>query len=200
MMETKQLVTNLVEKTNNVIQNFLDEGYKQTLEELREFLKAPETGDHNNSVISAVQWVFYQSSFFPEKELLALKNHMWECNNKTEILEELKTQNPILATYLSNYFFSFEDIVYLTNKDIKKIIRHFSDISFLSKALINAPAEIIEKFRTNMSNRSWNRCLEEMNRNCLPIKDEIIFERNNITNYILHLIENGEIVLNSGKL
>ena len=78
------------------------------------------------------------------------------------VLERLDAADPELAEKVRNQMFTFDDISYLTDREIQMVLREV-DTKELAIALKGASTEVKDRFLTNMSDRVAAMMKEEMN-------------------------------------
>ncbi len=87
-------------------------------------------------------------------------NHM-ERKLSRETLEEIESEDPNLALSIRNLMFVFDDILLLTDNDMRKIIQRVDKKSLVT-ALKGTPEELREHFYRNMSQRAVEMLKEDM--------------------------------------
>lgn len=78
-----------------------------------------------------------------------------------DVLQAIDAEHPDLGTELRDRLFSFEDIVRLSDADMRRIMQEL-DVNVLAIALRSAPIDVREKFFSNMSRRAVEALKEEM--------------------------------------
>ncbi|MEJ2082832.1 MAG: flagellar motor switch protein FliG [Acidobacteriota bacterium] len=78
-----------------------------------------------------------------------------------DTLERIETDDPNLALSIRNLMFVFDDILLLTDNDMRKIIQRVDKKSLVT-ALKGTPEELREHFYRNMSNRAVDMLKEDM--------------------------------------
>lgn len=78
-----------------------------------------------------------------------------------DTLESIETTDPNLALSIRNLMFVFDDILLLTDGDMRKIIQRVDKRSLVT-ALKGTPEELKEHFYRNMSNRAVEMLKEDM--------------------------------------
>ena len=113
------------------------------------------------------------------------------------ILEAIAAKDPKLATEIKNLMFVFEDILYLDDRTIQKVLRDI-DQKDLALALKGANDDVRDKIFNNMSDRAANIIQEEMEY-AGPVRlRDVENARQNILDIIRKLEELGEIQLTKG--
>ncbi len=113
------------------------------------------------------------------------------------ILQSIDETNPQLGTELRDRLFSFEDIVRLSDADIRRIMQEI-DIGSLAVALRSAPIDVREKFFSNMSKRAVEGLKEDMEYAPKMKLSEIEAKQKEIINLIRELDGQGEISIQDG--
>lgn len=114
------------------------------------------------------------------------------------ILEALAAKDPKLATEIKNLMFVFEDIIYLDDRTIQKVLRDI-DQKDLALALKGSNDEVKDKIFNNMSERAANIISEEMEYLIGPVRlRDVENARQNILDVIRKLEELGEIQISKG--
>lgn len=108
------------------------------------------------------------------------------------ILQSIDETNPQLGTDLRDRLFSFEDIVRLSDADMRRVMQEV-DIGSLSIALRSAPIDVREKFFSNMSKRAVEGLKEDMEYAPKMKLSEIEAKQKEIINLIRELDGQGEI-------
>ncbi len=113
------------------------------------------------------------------------------------VLEAIAAKDPKLATEIKNLMFVFEDILYLDDRTIQKVLRDI-DQKDLALALKGANDEVRDKMFNNMSERAATIIQEEMEF-AGPVRlRDVENARQNILDIIRKLEELGEIQLTKG--
>ncbi len=113
------------------------------------------------------------------------------------ILEAVAAKDPKLATEIKNLMFVFEDIIYLDDRTIQKILRDI-DQKDLALALKGANDDVQDKIFNNISERAASIIQEEMEY-AGPVRlRDVENARQNILDVIRKLEELGEIQLTKG--
>jgi len=110
------------------------------------------------------------------------------------IIEALEEEDPELAEEIKKRMFVFEDIVFLDDRAIQKVLREV-DTQDLAKALKGVDAEVQEKIFRNMSKRASALLREDMDF-MGPVRLRDVEEaQQKIVNIIRKLEEAGDIVV-----
>lgn len=113
------------------------------------------------------------------------------------ILEQLDLENPELAEEIKKRMFLFEDIVFLDNRSIQRVIRDV-DPKDLQLALKVASDEVQEMIFTNMSKRMADSFKEDMEFMGPVRLRDVEDAQQRIVGVIRRLEEMGEIILARG--
>jgi len=113
------------------------------------------------------------------------------------IIEALEEENPELAEEVKKRMFVFEDIVFLDDRSVQKVLREV-DTQDLAKALKGTTSEVQEKVFRNMSKRASSLLSEDMDF-MGPIRLADVEEaQQKIINIIRKLEDSGEIIVARG--
>lgn len=114
--------------------------------------------------------------------------------SEKSIIESLEDEDPDLAEEIKKKMFIFEDIVMLSDRDIRKVLAEVNTEE-LSKALKQVDTEVQDKIFRNMSKRQGVMLKEEMDY-MGPIRIKDVEEaQQKIVSIIRHLEDKGEIVI-----
>jgi len=113
------------------------------------------------------------------------------------ILQTIDEQSPQLGTDLRDRLFSFEDIVRLSDADMRRIMQEV-DMGALALALRNAPIDVREKFFSNMSKRAVEGLKEDMQFAPKTKLSDVEAKQKEIINLIRELDGQGEISIQEG--
>jgi flagellar motor switch protein FliG len=113
------------------------------------------------------------------------------------ILLSIDETNPQLGTELRDRLFSFEDIVRLSDADMRRVMQEV-DIGSLAISLRSAPIDVREKFFSNMSKRAVEGLKEDMQYAPKMKLSEIEAKQKEIINMIRELDAQGEISIQEG--
>lgn len=114
-----------------------------------------------------------------------------------DILQSIDERSPQLGTELRDRLFSFEDIVRISDADMRRIMQEV-DMSSLAVALRSAPIDVREKFFSNMSKRAVEGLKEDMQFAPKMKVSEVEGKQKEIINLIRELDGQGEISIQDG--
>lgn len=115
-----------------------------------------------------------------------------------EILKQLESINPEIYNEVKERTFCFDDIVYLDDRAIQKLLREV-DTQELAKALKLCAAETAEKLYRNMSKNAATMLKEDMEF-MGPVRKKDVYEaQDKIVSIIRRLEDCGEIVIVKGS-
>jgi flagellar motor switch protein FliG len=110
------------------------------------------------------------------------------------IINEIMGRNASLAEAILEAMFSFEDLIYITDKSMQTLIRDV-DRKLLIRALKKTTNEVNEKVFNNLSRRASERLREEINLGS-PIRlSEVKEAQRSIANLARSMEEAGKIVM-----
>ena len=110
------------------------------------------------------------------------------------ILEKIDDSNPELAAAIKQKMFTFDDIVFVDNKGLQKVLRRVESQE-LAKALKAASSDVKAKVFSNMSERAGAMLREEIEvLGAVRMKD-VEDAQNIITRAIQEMEEQGELVI-----
>ncbi|HOP28917.1 MAG TPA: FliG C-terminal domain-containing protein [Spirochaetota bacterium] len=134
------------------------------------------------------------------ESLISIISHM-SSDQEKKILQSMDISIPHISREISERIFSFENILNLTNVEIRILIDEINDDHLIAKALKGAGDEIKFKFMRNMSQNRATEIISEMDL-LGPVKLSEIDEcRNRIVDIMRVLNENGVISLRrSGEI
>lgn len=113
------------------------------------------------------------------------------------ILGNLSEQDPELATEIKNLMFVFEDVLYLDDRSVQRVLKEI-DNKELSLALKHVNPEVKKKILSNLSERAAQMVEEEMNY-MGPVRLKDVEEaQQRIVDIIRKLEEEGLIVIVGG--
>ena len=118
-------------------------------------------------------------------------------STEKSILGNLSEQDPELATEIKNLMFVFEDLVYLDDRSIQRVLKEI-DNKELSLALKHVNAEVKRKILSNLSERAAQMVEEEMNYMGPVRLREVEEAQQRIVDIIRKLEEEGLIVIVGG--
>jgi len=134
------------------------------------------------------------------ESLISIISHM-SSEQEKKILQSMDISIPHISREISERIFSFENVLSLTNVEIRILIDEINDDYLIAKALKGAGDEIKFKFMRNMSQNRATEILSEMDL-LGPVKLAEIDEcRSSIVDIMRVLNENGVISLRrSGEI
>lgn len=134
------------------------------------------------------------------ESLISIISHM-SSEQEKKILQSMDISMPHISREISERIFSFENVLNLTNVEIRILIDEINDDYLLAKALKGAGDEIKFRFMRNMSQNRATEILGEMDL-LGPVKlSEIDESRSRIVDIMRLLNENGVISLRrSGEI
>ena len=142
------------EKSLAILEDFLAGGYKKMLENLRLYI-TDEGCRTNPEVIADAAFVLKKSGFFGKtmaedviKELSNQELTQFNCHS-----DQFFKKNPILTVNVENLYFVFNDIKYLGNQEIQKVLS-VVDRNLLARALKKSDIVVKEKFITNLTRQA----------------------------------------------
>jgi len=113
----------------------------------------------------------------------------------TAILDEQILYDLDFKEELKDAIFLFEDIVYLSDRAIQKILREIDTLE-LASALQNTDDEVLQKILRSMSDRAGKMLIEDMQSiDGSQNKRTIAWNRGRIISVIFHLADCGEIAM-----
>ena len=215
----KEVFDKVNDKTLSLLSDYLQNGYKKNLAKvlvymgkdraLAEIEKFPEPikadvqkyysemADKKASdpeMLEEVSQVFRSSGYNP-KDMSndVLKNIPEDSTSLQKVIKDYFEKNPILSINVDYYAFSFEDLIYLSDRDIQKLLREL-DYALLAMAL-RGSTKVAEKIFTNMSKRAACMLKEDIEF-FGPVRDiDVRDARRKIINIVKKLEEDGEIVI-----
>lgn len=114
--------------------------------------------------------------------------------DRLQAIAALEAKQPELATDVKNFLYRFEDVRRIDNRSMQKLLMDV-DAKDLATALRDAPADIADKFMSNLSKRAQENLNEEMQIS-RPMSKEVIDQaRQAIVNVIQRLDLAGELVM-----
>ncbi len=134
------------------------------------------------------------------ESLISIISHM-SSEQEKKILQSMDISMPHISREISERIFSFENILNLTNVEVRILIDEINDDYLIAKALKGAGDEIKFRFMRNMSQNRATEILGEMDL-LGPVKLSEIDEcRNRVVDIMRVLNENGVISLRrSGEI
>ncbi len=119
-------------------------------------------------------------------------------NSERIILEHLHRQKPDLEYEIKNLMLLFEDLVFLDDISVQKILRDI-DTKILARALKKTTPEIKEIIMKNLSERARNILNEEIETlGMIPVK-EVERAQQQVVEVVRQLEEKGEITISKEK-
>lgn len=119
------------------------------------------------------------------------KEELHKIFEQTDSLFEI---DPLIAMNIEENSFTFNDLVYLDNRAIQKVLREV-DQAVAAKALRNAEPDVQEKIFSNMSRRAAQMLKEDMEFMGPVRLADVLSAQNEIVQIVLKLEENGDIVI-----
>lgn len=113
------------------------------------------------------------------------------------ILGNLSEQDPELATEIKNLMFVFDDVIYLDDRSVQKVLREV-DNKELALALKHCNPEVKKRILANLSERAAQMVEEEMNYMGPVRLREVEEAQQHIVDIIRKLEEDGLIVIVGG--
>jgi len=110
------------------------------------------------------------------------------------IIEALEEEDPELAEEIKSRLFAFEDIIYLDDRSVQKVMSQI-DTQDLAKALKGASAEVQEKIFKNMSKRAGTLLKEDMDFMGPVLQADVEHSQQKIINIIRKLETSGDIIV-----
>lgn len=110
------------------------------------------------------------------------------------IIDEYVSDDSDFCRELKKEIFLFDDIVYLDDRSVQKILREI-DATVLRNALIKSDEEVINKFLRNMSDRAGKMLVEDMHILYKTSKSNILYCQHKILEVIRRLENMGEIII-----
>ncbi|CAB0151054.1 Flagellar motor switch protein FliG [Pseudidiomarina piscicola] len=113
-------------------------------------------------------------------------------------LENIRAFNDELAQKIIDEMFLFENLLDLDDRSIQVLMRQIETPS-LVVALKGAPAELVDKFLKNMSQRAAQMLRDDMETRGPTRVSQVESEQKAILQVVRKLADSGEIVLSSGE-
>lgn len=114
-----------------------------------------------------------------------------------DVLQTIDESAPDLGTELRDRLFKFDDIIRLSDADMRRIMQEIS-MDSLAVALRTAPIDVREKFFNNMSRRASQGIKEDMEFSAKVKLSDIELKQKEIIGIIRDLDGQGEISLQEG--
>lgn len=115
-----------------------------------------------------------------------------------DILQSIDESSPQLGTELRDRLFSFEDIVRLSDADMRRIMQEV-DMNSLALALRSAPIDVRDKFFVNMSKRAVEGLKQDMEFAPKMKLSDVEAKQKEIITLIRELDGQGEISIQEGS-
>jgi flagellar motor switch protein FliG len=112
--------------------------------------------------------------------------------SEKDILAKLDQANPDLAEKIRSEMFGWEDAVKLDDRTLQRVLRDVT-MPGLARALKNKDADVVEKFKSNLSSRQVDDLQEEMEALGLIRLSDVEQEESVIVKTIRQLADSGEI-------
>lgn len=114
-----------------------------------------------------------------------------------DVLQTIDATDPALGTELRDRLFSFDDIVRLSDADMRRVMQEL-DINILAVALRSAPMDVREKFFSNVSRRAAEGIQEEMEFAPKMKLSDVEARQKEVIEVIRDLDAKGEISIKEG--
>ncbi|MCJ8331241.1 MAG: flagellar motor switch protein FliG [Lentisphaeria bacterium] len=114
-----------------------------------------------------------------------------------QMMESLTEMSGELADEVRDLMFTFDDILYISDPDIQKILREVP-MEKLQVALRGASTELFDKITNNLSKRARENLVEEMDLAGKIKKKDVESEQRNVVAAVRALEASGEIQLGTG--
>ena len=124
--------------------------------------------------------------------------NLMDASSRNAVFNLLKNKNTALYEAVKADTFIFEDIVRLSDLAIQKMLRKIDAVQ-LAQALVTAPPEVKQKIMHNMSKRAAAMVEEEIETMDMIDTKTVENAQGAITDSILRLEKNGEIIIPSAK-
>ncbi len=185
------------EKSRAIIQEYINGGYKKTLEKLQMYLGGTNRTDPE--IICEAGTVLKKSGYYGKTLANDVIENMSDAEYAvyTEHKNEFFEKNPVLALNVEKYAFAFDDIINIDDRSIQKMLREV-DCTTVAKALKGENA-VADKFFRNMSKRQATMLKEDMEY-MEPVKVcDIEKAQHEILDVIKKLEADGEIVISRNQ-
>ncbi len=175
--------------TESILSGFTDDQKKK----IENFMETETDEGKRLSATAAV--INNDSSACDEAVQNALKlHHSVDSKVYAETIEKLMESNPLLGIILNKNSFIFEDLVYLDDRAIQKVLRE-TESQVLARAMKNTTQDVIDKITKNMSRRAASMILEDMEF-MGPVRISDVEEsQEQIIRIVKELIEKGEAIM-----
>ena len=124
--------------------------------------------------------------------------NLMDASSRNAVFNLLKNKNTALYEAVKADTFTFEDIVRLSDLAIQKMMREIDAVQ-LTQALVTAPPEVKQKVMQNLSKRTAAMVEEEIETMDKIDTKTVENAQGVITDSILRLEKNGEIIIPSAK-
>ena len=124
--------------------------------------------------------------------------HLMEVSSRNTAFNLLKNENAAVYEKVKAVMFTFEDIVRLSDLAIQKMLRKIDAVQ-LARALVTAPPEVKQKIMHNMSKRAAAMVEEEIETMDMIDAKTVENAQGTITDILLQLEKDGEIIIPSAK-
>jgi flagellar motor switch protein FliG len=121
-----------------------------------------------------------------------------DSETREDILRALEKESPEIVNKIREEIFTFEDIIHIDDPALQLILREVK-VDTLARALVNAPPEVIEKVKRNISSGAVSLLQEEMSLVGYITPVKIKEERDKIISIIKNFEEKGNLVLKKEK-
>ena len=117
-----------------------------------------------------------------------------EATQSNTIISELRKRDPSLAEAILEAMFTFEDLIYVTDRGIQTLIKEI-DRAILVRALKSATEEVSQKFLSNLSQRASANLIEEIDLLPPTRLSEVKDAQRHIANTARKMKETGKIIV-----
>ncbi len=132
------------------------------------------------------------------KTLTDIIGHL-DGSDEKKIMEELERSMPDVAQQIRDTVFSFENVVFLTNTEVRVLIDEIHDDRLIATALKGAGDDIRFKFLRNMSRNRATDVITEMKNMGPVLLTEVEDCRKSIVSTMRHLHDNGVITVKTER-
>ena len=157
---------------------------------------AKDFSKSDKAVISEVEHILSTSGMDFSNDYKTIKQYLLHTSHDfaERAVKDFRTETPIFQKPLDSCIFNFDDIPFLDDRAIQKVLREV-DVIVLGKALKGTSKEVQNKFFRNMSSRTAKMIKEDMEWMGPAFLSDIEACRNEIIKIILRLEEKGEIFI-----
>lgn len=151
---------------------------------------------NDETVINEIEHIVQNSGINLEPDFQIIKDNLLKTGQiyTENAIHDFKKETPIFTKRIDECIFNFEDIKYLNNRDMQKVLREV-DQQELAIALKGTDTEIQDKFFTNMSTRAAAMLKEDMEfMGPVPVS-RLEKCKVSIVQKIFYLAENRDIML-----